>query len=72
MSTTTTPAVSNTRWAVRIQFDDGEYENSAWAASPERAFRLALIDARLGSAFGSYLGRVLGWAAAPLGEEVPA
>lgn len=52
-------APANVRFAVSIKFTDGEYTNKVTAANEERAFGLALTDARMGSPFGSFFGKVL-------------
>ena len=56
-----------TKWAVRITFPNGVFSVGAWAADRERAFRLALIDARMANPFGTYDGPVQSWEAVPTG-----
>ncbi|MDQ1921684.1 hypothetical protein [Massilia pseudoviolaceinigra] len=50
---------ANVRFAVSIKFADGDYTNHVTAATEERALGLALTDARMGSPFGSFFGKVL-------------
>ncbi|WP_300750233.1 hypothetical protein [Janthinobacterium sp.] len=58
------PARSTVRkYDVRIKFEDGTYEGSAWAGSPSRAHELARIDARMLACSGTFYGRELGWTA---------
>lgn len=44
---------------VTIRFADGIYKRQAFAISPERAVELALIDARMGSPFGTHFGKLI-------------
>lgn len=69
MSSTFTQAANDdrTRWDVRIQFEDGnQHRATAWASSKLNAFRLALIDARMGHPFGSFAAPVKSWDASPI------
>jgi hypothetical protein len=59
------------RWDVRIQFEDGVHRVYAWAETQQGAYRLALIDARMGHPFGSFMAPVVSWDAVPA-EEVAA
>lgn len=58
-------------WSVTIEFADGEFKARASAPSRDRAFKLALIDARMGHPFGSFMSPVKSWDAVPA-EEVAA
>lgn len=53
------------RYAVKITFTDGVYENFATTMSEKRAIDLALTDARMGSPFGTFMGAVLSSSAEP-------
>nr|WP_315249250.1 hypothetical protein [uncultured Duganella sp.] len=46
---------------VQIKFTDGTYRNKVAAANADKAFGLALIDARMGSPFGTFFGARLGF-----------
>lgn len=56
-----------TDFTVRITFPNGVYEVAARASTAKRAFDLALVDARMGSPFGTYDGPVQSWEAVPTG-----
>jgi hypothetical protein len=63
---------SESKWEVRIQFTDGRvYENIVTTETNTHAFKLALIDARMGSPFGTFHAPVQSWEATVV-EEVPA
>lgn len=64
-------AAAHPSWNVTINFTDGEFTARASAPSRERAFKLALIDARMGHPFGSFMAPVVSWDAVPA-EEVAA
>jgi hypothetical protein len=51
------------KYNVRINFEDGLYEGSAWAGSASRAHELARIDARMLACSGTFYGHELGWTA---------
>lgn len=44
------------KFEVTINFTDGTYRNKVFAATAGKAFRLALMDARMGSPFGTFFG----------------
>jgi hypothetical protein len=67
MSSTT----AHPSWNVTIEFADGEFKARASAPSRDRAFNLALVDARMGHPSGSFMAPVVGWDAVPA-EEVAA
>lgn len=54
---------------VRITFDNGVFQVKANATSSQRAYELALIDARMGNPFEVYDGPVKSWEAVPAGAE---
>jgi hypothetical protein len=63
---------SESKWEVRIQFTDGRvYENIVTTETKTHAFKLALIDARMGSPFGTFHAPVSSWEATVV-EEVAA
>jgi hypothetical protein len=72
MSSTFTPEDQRSKWEVRISFADGDVHRvAAWSVSRDGAFKLALIDARMGHPFGSFMAPVVSWDAVPA-EEVAA
>jgi hypothetical protein len=69
MSSTFTTDDQRTKWEVEISFADGDtHKVGAWSATREGAFKLALIDARMGHPFGSFMAPVSSWDAVPAGE----
>ena len=46
-------------YSVSILFDDGSYHANVQADNETHAYNMALIDARMGSEFGSHFGRVV-------------
>jgi hypothetical protein len=55
-------------FSVTIQFEHQTYRATAWTTSPQRAYDLALIDARL----RQYFGKVVSWDAEDITpDEIP-
>jgi hypothetical protein len=55
------------RFNVSITFPNGVFQAAAIAATPKRAFELALVDAHMGNPFEVYVGPVQSWEAVPTG-----
>ena len=49
------------KWEVEITFTDGVYREVVFTSTKERAFQMALQDARMASRYGSYSGEVVAW-----------
>lgn len=58
-----------TDFTVRITFDNGVFKVRANAATAQRAYELALVDARMGNPFEVYDGPVRSWEAFPASVE---
>lgn len=57
------------RFTVRITFPNGVFQVGAIAATGQRAFELALVDARMGNPFEIYTGPVQSWEAVPVERQ---
>jgi hypothetical protein len=55
-----------TRFAVTLRFADGEYKGTATAPDKAAALHLAVVDARMGSPFNSFFGKLLEQHATPI------
>lgn len=60
-----TAAAQRTNYTVRITFDNGVFVAKANTTSSQRAYELALVDARMGNPFEVYDGPVRSWEAFP-------
>jgi ABC-type thiamin/hydroxymethylpyrimidine transport system permease subunit len=49
------------RWEVLITFTDGIYRELVFTSTKERAYQMALQDARMGSSSGAFYGEVVSW-----------
>jgi hypothetical protein len=57
--------VQRSDFNVRIKFDNGVFKVKVNTTSGQRAYELALIDARMGNPLETYAGPVLSWEAVP-------
>ena len=60
-------AAQRINFNVRITFDNGVFKAKANAATGQRAYELALMDARMGNPVEIYVGPVRSWEAVPTG-----
>jgi len=60
-----TVTAERTDFTVRITFDNGVFKARANTTSRQRAYELALTDARMGNPFEVYDGPVRSWEAVP-------
>lgn len=56
------------RYRVTIEFTDGTYENTVTTYSPQRAYQLAVQDARMAGAGPTFYGAVLKHTETPVTE----
>lgn len=49
------------KWEVLITFTDGVYREVVFTSTRERAYQMALQDARMGSPGGAFYGEVVTW-----------
>lgn len=61
-----------TRYAVHLEFTDGNYDVIAWAYSQDQAIGLALIDARRMKTSDNFGGKLLASQAVPAPEAMAA
>ena len=59
-------AAQLTRFAVTLRFADGEYKGTASADTEAAAIHLAVVDARMGSPFNTFFGKLLEKSAVPI------
>lgn len=60
--------IDPTRYHVVIEFSDGTYENTVTTYSPQRAYQLAVQDARMASTCKTFYGAVLKHTETPITE----
>lgn len=58
-------AANMTRYAVSLEFTDGQHRVFATASSEAQAIHLAVLDARMASPAGSFFGALLKQSAVP-------
>lgn len=49
------------KWEVVITFTDGVYREVVFTSTKERAYQMALQDARMASRYGAFYGEVMEW-----------
>ena len=59
MSDMRLPMAAMARYLVKIIFTDGQSAANVTAASEQRAYSLALIDARMGNPSGTFYGKAI-------------